>query len=192
MSAVSTQVTGHGGSAVQPWNNRSVQSISASVRSSGRPPGGNGFSGSSVASENNVMHYRNFMSSGEPKIARSDGLCVSSTILVQSSSRTARNSASTVSNTGSLRRYRSAISSFGSASPAASIFSIALFNFRLRRLRSPEVSSRRSLAHLGERRLLPLTRPPRSVRGSTESGGQGTFPISRPVAPMIWKRSLTA
>jgi hypothetical protein len=48
-----------------------------------------------------VMHDRNFMSSGEPKIARSDGLCVSSTILVQSSSWTARNSASTVSNTGS-------------------------------------------------------------------------------------------
>jgi len=26
----------------------------------------------------------------------------------------------------------------------------------------------------------------------SQKGGQGTFPISRPVAPMIWKRSLTA
>jgi hypothetical protein len=62
----------------QPFNRgiiEEVQSISASVRSSGCPPHQrsrarrNGLSGSSAASENSVLQDRNSRLSGEPKIA---------------------------------------------------------------------------------------------------------------------------
>jgi hypothetical protein len=65
----------------------------ASVRSSGRPSHHRssvrrkGLSSSPAASANSVAHERNFMSSGEPKIAWSDAVSLSRTVRVQRSSR---------------------------------------------------------------------------------------------------------
>jgi hypothetical protein len=58
-------------------------------------------------------------------------------------------------------RFRSGFTrDFGAA--AMDVYLVSFLE-RLHRLRSPEVSSRRSLAHLGERRLLPRSRPSTSA-----------------------------